>query len=184
MATAIGMTLTKKQVEPDASKFFGDPLLPDGWAEDIDENTIFLCQIRLSEIAKLDTEHVLPHTGYLYIFLDTYEGEYALRPLVRYFDGEPCVIVEGFNEMVADYEAYNEDIAITFSTVEEDAEGVKLLGSPADWNYEEEAPRLLLQIDHFDDVLHFLPQLDGFTYLCLGEDTTSFTDVYIHQEYS
>lgn len=184
MAKAIGMRLSKGAVEPDASKFFGDPTIPGAWRDDFHEDVMFLAQIRLEEIAPFDSEGVLPHTGYLYVFLDTREGEYDLVPIVRYFDGEPDTIVEDFNASVVEYERYVEPLGISFFESEVDADGCKLLGVPSDWNYEEEPPHLLLQIDHMDETLGFLPQLDGFTYLFFGEDVTGFSDVQICQEYS
>lgn len=184
MAKAIGMRLSKGVSHPADSKFFGDPTIPGAWANDFDGDTIFLAQIRLDEVAAFDSDGVLPHTGYFYVFLDTCEGEYDLIPIVRYFDGEPDTIVEGFNASVDAFERYTEPIGISFFESEVDADGCKLLGVPADWNYEEEAPHLLMQVDHMDETLDFLPQLDGFTYLFFGEDVTGFADVQICQEYS
>ncbi|MBQ4066753.1 MAG: hypothetical protein IJD22_03810, partial [Clostridia bacterium] len=50
-----------------ASKFFGTPTIPKEWAEDFDDDEMFFCQIRLSDIAELDTDNRLPHSGYLYV---------------------------------------------------------------------------------------------------------------------
>ena len=69
---AIGIKIKKADGnhDPCTSKFFGAPVLPDGWPEMFSEDIIFFGQIRLSDIAELDTENKLPHTGYLYLFLD------------------------------------------------------------------------------------------------------------------
>ena len=66
---AIGITLKKADSfgDPGKSKFFGDPAVPAVLAEEWDEDVIFFCQIRLSDIADLDTEHRLPDSGYLFI---------------------------------------------------------------------------------------------------------------------
>ena len=78
MGKAIKITV-KKAPEPydlGASKFFGTPTVPLAWDGDFCDDEIFFCQIKLSDIAELDTENKLPHTGYLYIFLHT-EERYA-----------------------------------------------------------------------------------------------------------
>ena len=184
MAKAIGMRLHTAPVSPTDSRFFGDPTIPEAWSNDFDEDVMFFCQIRLADLAELDTEGVFPHTGYLYIFLDTRNGDYELEPIVRYYAGEPDTIIDGFNEAVEEYEQYNHAIGITFCESEIDADGCRLLGIPSDWNYAEEPPHLLMQIDHLDETLSFLSHLDGFTYLFFGEDLEQFTDVQIMQEFS
>ena len=88
MGKAIKIT-AKKAPEPydlGASKFFGTPTVPLAWDGDFYEDEIFFCQIKLSDIAHLDTENRLPHTGYLYIFLHTEDGKYHLGADVRYHD--------------------------------------------------------------------------------------------------
>lgn len=52
------------------SKFFGDPVVPYGWQEIFSDDVIFFAPIKFSDIALLDTENKLPHTGYFYLFLD------------------------------------------------------------------------------------------------------------------
>lgn len=60
---AIGIKIKKADGnhDPCTSKFFGAPVLPDGWPEMFSEDIIFFGQIRLSDIAELDTENKLPH---------------------------------------------------------------------------------------------------------------------------
>lgn len=48
-----------KGSSPD-SKFFGDPVVPYGWQEMFSDDVIFFAQIKLSDIALLDTENKLP----------------------------------------------------------------------------------------------------------------------------
>ena len=82
MGKAIKITV-KKAPEPydlGASKFFGTPTVPLAWDGDFYEDEIFFCQIKLSDIAQLDTENRLPHSGYLYIFLHTEDGKYRDNP--------------------------------------------------------------------------------------------------------
>ena len=69
--SAIGIKIHKPKGEYDlgASKFFGAPVLPERWLDRFSDDVIFFAQIRLTDIAHLDTENRLPHTGYLYFFL-------------------------------------------------------------------------------------------------------------------
>ena len=62
---AIGIKIKKADGDHDpcASKFFGAPVVPEEWQERFSEDVIFFAQIRLSDIAELDTENKLPHTG-------------------------------------------------------------------------------------------------------------------------
>ncbi len=184
MAKAIKLKPYEGPVDVLASRFFGDPVLPEAWLEELTEDVFFFCQIALSDLAEWDLDGVFPHSGYLYIFLDTSEGEYSLKPIVRYLDGEPDIVVGEFNKVVVGFEEYTQVIGITFEACEIDEDCTRLLGLPSDWNYEEESPHLLLQIDHMDEGIDFLPHLDGFTYLFFGKDLETFSDVQIYQEYS
>ena len=99
MGKAIKITAKKAPEGYDlgASKFFGTPTVPLSWEEDFGDDEIFFCQIRLSDIAELDCENRLPHSGYLYIFLHTEDGKYHLGADVRYHDGEPELAIDDFN---------------------------------------------------------------------------------------
>ena len=92
---AIGMTLKRPEGEYDlgASKFFGNPTIPGAWLEELDEELMFFAQIRLADIAELDRENRLPHTGYLYFFVDAdaHMGADA-RAVVRYSPKDPDVL--------------------------------------------------------------------------------------------
>ena len=128
MGRAIGIRVHKKEGEQrlDASKFFGAPTIPLSWENDFYEDEIFFCQIRLEDIKEYDTENKLPHKGYLYIFLDTEEGDYSLRARVRYYDGEPELALLSFNETVEGYEYLNEEWQMEFYDAEEDAPSTRL----------------------------------------------------------
>ena len=186
MAKAIGIRVTAAEGDYDlaASKFFGSPTVPEEWADDFDEDILFLCQFRLADLAALDTEDRLPHTGYLYIFLDTAEGAYQLHPIVRYYDGEPDTVLGDFNEIVADYERFTQAWLMNFEAVDEDEVCTRLFGAPSDWNYEDEPPRLLRQYDPLDAVMGFLDHLDGFLYFFAGNTYRDFGNVTLHEEYS
>ncbi|MBQ3220614.1 MAG: DUF1963 domain-containing protein [Clostridia bacterium] len=167
-----------------ASKFFGTPTVPNGWESDFDEYALFFCQIRLADIAKLDRENRLPHSGYLYIFLDTFGGDYALRASVRYHDGIPTVAIDGFNGETEGYERFTDAWIMEFEETEEDKECTRLFGAPSDWNYQEPPPKLLLQFDPLDGELGFLEHLDGFLYFVFGEDERDFSKITLIGEYS
>ena len=186
MGAAIQISVTKAPQEYDlgASKFFGAPTLPEKWENDFYDDEMFLCQIRLSDIAHLDPENKLPHTGYLYIFLHTDGGYYGLEADVRYYDGEPTIAVDDFNLAVPDYERFNETYLMHFGQADEDADGTKLFGIPSDWNYETSAPKLLMQFDPLDSEMGFLDFLDGYLYFFFGEDEKDLSAVTLLEEYS
>ena len=82
MTKAIGIKVKKAEGEHDlgASKFFGTPTLPSGMAEAFKDTEIFFCQIRCRDIAEAgliaENDERIPHSGYLYVFLDTAEYPY------------------------------------------------------------------------------------------------------------
>ena len=169
------------------SHFFGAPLLTKPMLGDFDDQVMFLGMIHLPDIKNLDKENALPHEGYLYFFLDTSGGYRCLSPIVRYVKEEPSAICDDFNELFAneEYPGSDKPRGIEFYEVEEDAEGCKLLGIPCDWNYPDPPARpLLLTLDHYDEGLDFLPQLDGFTYIFFGPKGEEFEGAILHPEYS
>lgn len=189
MAKAIKMKLMKPQDEYDEgqSRFFGDPAIP-AWMEDeIEEDEVFLAQIRLPDIATLDTENILPHEGWLYFFIKA-EDASAWTPkqaVVRYSKGEPEMVLVDFNAESNIPDKMNETWLIDFEPAEEEAgSGMKLLGEPFDWNYADPAPQLLLQYDPLDSPSSFLEEMDGVAYLFAGRDMEKFTDAVWHAEYS
>ena len=77
------------------------------WQELFAEDVIFFGQIWLSDIVELDTENKLPHTGYFYIFLDV--EIYPYQAMAYYYDGEPNVVIDDFNETEPQFAHLNED---------------------------------------------------------------------------
>ena len=63
MSKAIGIRVKKADDGYDlgASKFFGTPTVPEAWETDFSDTALFFCQLRLADIAALDTENRLPH---------------------------------------------------------------------------------------------------------------------------
>ncbi len=168
-----------------ASKMLGDPVLPEALADSLPQTAMFLMQIRLEDIKELDEENLLPHEGYLYFFLDTEDGLYSLKPIVKYVKEEPTHHIEGFNEIVEGFEEYTHDFLIEFEKCEEDADGNKLLGCPSDWQYAQEPERLLFQLDPLaDPEMGILNILDGFIYFFFDEDMKNFDKVKLVEDIS
>ena len=186
MSKAIGIKVkpAPEGYDPGASKFFGIPTVPLAWEGNFYDDELFFCQIRLSDIAELDKENRLPHSGYLYVFLETEDGKYHLKPDVRYYDGEPELAIDDFNAVVEGYERYTKAYLMEFSEVEEDEVCTRLFGVPSDWSYEDAPPKLLLQYDPLDNEMDFLDTLDGFVYLFFGEDETDFETITLMEEYT
>ncbi len=186
MAYAVSIELRKscKQDNLGVSKCFGTPTIPRAWLDDFDEDEIFFCQIRLADLATFDSEHKLPHTGYLYIFLHTADGYYHLQPDVRYYDGEPDTAVEDFNAIVCGYERFVQSFVMTFKRVDEAYDGTKLFGVPSDRHEADDPSPLLMQYDPLDNDTGFLDSLDGYLYLFFGEDATDFTGITLKEAYS
>ena len=183
---AIGMTLKKAQGEYDlgASKFFGTPTIPGAWLEELDEDLIFLAQIRLADIAELDKENCLPHTGYLYFFVGSgaHMGEEA-EAVVLYSPEDPDTAVDDFNDGF-EIEGTTEDWLIEFGEVEKCADGHKLLGDPSGWAYED-CPKLLLQYDPLaTEGIDFMNIVDGFGFFFFDEASDGFRQVFFQAEHS
>ena len=183
---AIGIKVKKAQGDYDlgASKFFGDPTVPMGWEDAFYDDEMFFAQIRLADIAHLDTENKLPHTGYLYLFIHTEGGHYDLLADVKYHDGEPEVVLDEFNAQVEGYEQFGEAYLMEFAQVDDDEICTKLLGNPSDWNHEEAPPKMLLQFDPLDNDMGFLSFLDGFVYFFYGDDENDLEEIYLQEEFS
>lgn len=154
------------------SHWWGFPDLPKGvvWpyrcsgdtTPDEEELLTFICQIRLEDIAPIDTEGQLPHKGMLWFFAD-----------IDYFLGEMDAPCAGIGEWergryrvlyaedcrgLVTHEYYWEDGTpavipaeeLVFETVESSSDGFKLLGEPyMTEGYENENEGLvsLLQLD-------------------------------------
>jgi len=184
--SAIGIRV-KKAVEGydlGTSKFFGTPTIPLIWENDFYEDEIFLCQIRLSDIAPFDPHNQLPHSGYLYIFLHTENGNYELRADVRYAAEEPELALDDFNAAVEGYESYNQAYLMEFYEADESSTATRLLGVPSDWPYEEDPPKLLMQFDPLDSEMGFLDYIDGFLYFFFGKDGSDLSEAWLKEEYT
>lgn len=159
------------------SKFFGSPTVPNEWVERFYDDIIFLAQIRLSDIAEYDPDNILPHSGYLYFFLDAemYPSD-QLYVWVEYYDGEPDTIIDDFNELSPLPCGLNEDWLISFGAAPPDADGTKLLGLPSGAAGEDASlPKLLLQYDPLDfEGVPYLENVDGYAYVLFGRDEKDF----------
>ncbi len=183
---AIGMKLKKATDAHDlgASKFFGTPTIPGAWLEELDEDLIFLAQIRLADIAEQDQGNVLPHIGYLYFFVGSgaHMGEEA-EAVVLYSPDEPDTAVDEFNDAFG-VKGTTEDWLISFSEVDNGADGHKLLGDPSGWAYEV-SPKLLLQYDPLEtEGIDFMDIVDGFGFFFFGEASNDFDKVTFRAERS
>ncbi len=165
MSIRIHVTKATGDHDPGCSKFFGAPTVPEGWADRYEEDIIFLGQIRLSDIAHLDTENKLPHTGYLYFFVDT--ELYPYFPMCEYYDGEPNILIEDFNELDPAFAHLTEEWLMTFSEDDDVPSGFRLLGEPAgEVDHEGD---LLLQYDPLEAPMGFLDSVDGYVYFFFGK---------------
>lgn len=168
MSNAIGIKIKKAEDDHDlgASKFFGAPTIPSEWKDMFSDDVIFFAQIRLSDIADLDIENKLPHTGYLYIFLDV--EMYPYEAWAFYYDGEPNLVIDDFNEVEPRFAHLNKDWLMSFEPVDDDYDGIKLFGTPSS-GYESDT-ELLMQFDPLADNIGFLDNIDGYVYLFFGKD--------------
>ena len=179
---AISISVQKAGGEHDVaqSKFFGSPVIPSEWQDRFHDDIVFFAQIRLADIAELDYDNRLPHSGYLYFFLDAemYPSD-SLDMWVEYYPGEPDTVIDDFNEMSPITVGLNDDWLITFQLADPDADGTKLFGKPSGIiNERGDMPNLLLQYDPLDfSGVPFLENLDGYAYVFFGEDETDFNDI-------
>ena len=170
---AISINVKKGISSEEVSKFFGSPTVPADWLNGFDDEVIFLCQIRLADIAALDTNNILPHEGYLYIFLDT--SSYPFKPLVRLYDGEPDTVIDDFNNISEEFSALTEGWEMAFSSAPDDSFGIRLFGVPYDWGYAGRPPKLFMQYDPLDTEIPFMQEIDGFLYFFYDKDITEMT---------
>ena len=166
-----------------SSKLFGAPCLPKEWMDDrFTKDEMFFCQIRLSDIATLDSENKLPHDGFLYVFLRTARGENNLELVLREYKGEPTIVINWFNEIVDGYAHLRSDYLMEFFEVDEDYAGTKLFGIPANWSLGENPPKVLFQFNPKDTDAGFLENLNGYLYLLFGENQSDLSQVELHIE--
>ena len=164
------------------SKWWGDPDLPENMqypTMEINEDgktseypLTFICQINCEDIAAFDPEGRLPHEGMLYFFgavdellgyespVRTVLGEWPKgRLVVKYaktinFETfQSSILVDDENQSLTDPE-----LEIVFSHCEDDAPGMKMLGSSCTDQLDDEMKNLvnLLQIDE-DETSGFRP---------------------------
>ncbi len=176
MSRAIKITLTEAGENYDltASKLFGAPVIPEPWEDRFAEDIIFFGQIRLSDIAELDTENRLPHTGYLYIFLDTEMFPYTAW--VDHYDGPPPrLVIDDFNEVEPRFAHLNRAFLMSFEAADEDYDGTRLFGIPqTDIDDDSE---LLMQFDPLDNNTGFLSEMDGYAYFFFGKEGERLDEV-------
>jgi uncharacterized protein YwqG len=154
------------------SKWWGAPDLPldmDYPCASDGEPLLFVCQIRLEDIAQYDTENLLPHTGMLYFFADMAEyvesldgfsgdehnglGEWS-EGCYRVLYSPTCENLEPYAVVYDDDEpASLEAEKILFSEVGDNHDSFKLLGRPYYDEIAEQYPDkyCLLQIDESDE---------------------------------
>ena len=152
------------------SKWWGAPDLPEDWEYPCQDGNplTFVCQIRCEDIAALDTDNLLPHSGMLYFFAAI--GEYVNKLDIAECDhnglgewsddaykvlyADDCSNLVTYKILYEDEEpAYLPAEQIIFEQVGDNYDSFKLLGRPY---YEEIAEQYpdhlsLLQIDESDD---------------------------------
>ncbi len=188
MSYAIGIQLREadKTYPQTASRMLGSAKIPLEWVlDELYESDLFFCQLNLADLAHLDPLGRLPHTGYLYVFLQMRSQNRAPSARVFYFDGKPDYFLFDANENVEGYEHLIRTYAIEFSAVDADAAGTKLLGVPNPRGGLSDAPQLLLQFDPRESKIEFLPDLDGT--LCIffgpeGRELEGATAVFVQDE--
>jgi uncharacterized protein YwqG len=153
------------------SHLWGFPDLPEGVAypcynddtiddEGFEDTLTFIGQIRLEEVAALDTEGLLPKQGMLYFFaaLDYFLGdmEADCEGLGEWPSGSFKLLYAPDCSHLHTHKVFYEDgtpatlptEAMAFSTIEERADGLKLLGRPF---YEEQTDEPLLSLLQLDE---------------------------------
>lgn len=185
MSKAIGIKayLPEGEYDPLCSKFFGAPVIPMEWENDFSDNEIFFCQIRLSDIKEIDKECRLPHKGYLYVFLEVGKSHTDMKARVRYYEGEPRLILDDFNTVVDEYSQFNTSYLMELYEADEDECSTRLFGYPSDWQYSDEPPVLFMQFDPLDNEMGFLDSIDGYLYLFFDK-TGSIDGINAVIEYS
>ena len=153
---AIKLTLNKtERILFCGSKWWGDPDMPENMqyptveatedGETFDYPLTFICQINCEDIAPYDKEGRLPHEGMLYFFgaIDEWLGyesptsqgagewpkghvvvKYAKT--INFETFQTCMLVGDEDEQLTEGE-----LEIVFSECDDNAEGIKLLGNPA-----------------------------------------------------
>lgn len=161
-----------EKIDESCIKFYGNPCLPESLVDKYSMDTVLFAQIRCEDLKELDIENRLPHTGYLYFFLDAknYPRE-NLSIIVDYFNEEPKYAIDDYNESSPIVEGLNVPFIIEFLKVNADYDGTKLLGRPNGYVDEnDDMPGLLLQYDPLDFDFPFLSSIDGYAYVFYGKN--------------
>ena len=175
MAIKLNFTKTDSDLTG-CSKMWGCPDLPDTLSfpevavdddgELVDDPMTFICQIKLEDIAPLDPENLLPHTGMLYFFaaMDYFLGNLdALaypgmgmwdQRFFRVLYSPSCDNLHTHRIVYDDGTEYGLPAEqLTFTACDDKEEGFKMLGRPFFDEIEEQFPdhTLLLQLDCDDN---------------------------------
>ena len=147
----------------DESKFFGEIVLPEKWLKDdvFGEDEIFLCQIKLEDVAVYDRANHLPKSGTLYFFLDG--GSATTKGVVRYF----CGVADAYTDFNEGFEEYEEDeIPIEISDCDEPTGSAMLCRDEKLLDNE----ICLLRIDANELGIEFLKDAGGMLYFAIDKD--------------
>lgn len=148
------------------SKFYGNPTLPEKLLNKYPENYFFFLQIKCEDLKGLDSENRLPHKGYLYFFIDTFD----LTISVDYALEEPKYLVDDFNVMEEFGNELTTAYVIEFEVVDKYYTGTKLLGYPSNYVDEyDDKMGMLLQYDPLDFDVSFLNTCDGYAFVFFGK---------------
>ncbi len=153
----IGIKVEKAhgEYDPGTSKFFGSPTMPEDWLNDgtVGDDDFFFCQLRLSEFANYDNCNLIPHKGFIYIFLAESEGSFI--PNIQYCENEPDTLIDDFNAGFTEYGDIETEFSIDFFETDDASDGTRLL-------IEKDDEIILLQYDPLDDNMpEFLSETEG-----------------------
>lgn len=162
---AIKLTLNKtERILFCGSKWWGDPDMPENMhyptvevtedGETFDYPLTFICQINCEDIAPYDTKGKLPHEGMLYFFgaIDEWlgydspttqgkgewpKGHFVVKyaKTINFETFQTCMLVDDEDQQLTENE-----LEITFSECEDDADVIRLLGSMPDDDIKTEYP--------------------------------------------
>lgn len=155
-------------LDPAGSRFYGAPYVPAFLADKYVDDFIFLAQIRLADIAALDPDEILPHEGYLYLFIDAemYPDE-SLYAFCEYTTEEPDTLLRGFNARSPIPEGLTTAFPVGFTKVAGNADCTRMGGIPSG---DAEVGTLLLQYRPEDFDVPFLRDKNIYLYLSFDKD--------------
>ncbi len=169
------------------SKWWGDPDMPENMqyptvevtedGETFDYPLTFVCQINCEDIAQFDKEGKLPHEGMLYFFaaIDQWlgyespteqgagewpKGHVAVKyaKAINFETFQTCMMVDDEGQQLTESE-----LEIVFEECEDDAEGIKLLGSPSGSDARGKYPDLLNLLQLASEPVSGMNFPDGMT---------------------